>query len=120
MGDWGLVVLKNLDELEIEISISEIEKISEETFIRIVKESINEKAIEYLNIRMLNVRSNYKEKHFITLCPRCCNTEEDNQDHLLHCHKLDYTRTAVDIVSAYEVLFSSKLKKYNYISSMLK
>ena len=158
-GDWGQVVLKNLEELEMQMNVSDIEKLSEESFRRIVKEKINVKALEYINqmkeghtkvlhnthlslemqsyleaneqtvqevqflfaarSRMLDVRCNYRGKYFITLCP-CCNTEEDNQEHLLYCHKLDDASTAVDVLPAYEDLFSSYLEKQIKISRILK
>ena len=158
-GDWGQVVLKNLEELEMQMNVRDIEQISEEAFRRIVKEKINVKALEYLNLvkeghtkvlhithssleiqsyleaneqtvqeakflfaarsRMLDVKCNYRGKYFITLCP-CCNTEEDNQEHLLYCHKLGDDSTPVDVLPAYEDLFSSSLEKQIKISRILK
>ena len=37
-----------------------------------------------LRSRMVDVRANYREKYFVTLCP-CCNLEEDSHEHLLTC-----------------------------------
>ena len=40
-----------------------------------------------LRSRMVDVRANYREKYFVTICP-CCELEEDSQEHLLSCDEL--------------------------------
>ena len=69
--------------------------------------------------RMLDVRCNYREKYFTTLCP-CCNLEEDNQEHLLTCQKLDDLRTTVQILPNYQDLFCCNLKQQINLSRILK
>ena len=108
-GDWGQTCLKNLEELNIQMTIKEIEKMPEQSFRKLVRKQIVEKALEYLNkqkgkhskvlhlnhprletqsyleahehsiqesrflfalrSRMVDVKANYREKYFVTLCP---------------------------------------------------
>ena len=129
-GDWGQACHKNLKELDIQMSIMDIENISEDSFRSLVRRKIEETALDYLNkqkmrhskvlhilhprleiqeyleandhnvqeskflfslrSRMVDVRANYREKYFVTICP-CCELEEDSQEHLLSCYKLEET-----------------------------
>ena len=54
-GDWGQSVHKDIEDLAISLTISDVERMPEQTFRRIVKEKTDLKALEYLN--------NLKAKH---------------------------------------------------------
>ena len=72
-----------------------------------------------LRSRMVDVRANYREKYFVTLCP-CCNLEEDSQEHLLSCYKLMERGTIVEQTPTYEDLFCGNLGRQLNISRILK
>ena len=158
-GDWGQTCLKNLEELNIQMTIKEIEKMPEQSFRKLVRKQIVEKALEYLNkqkgkhskvlhlnhprletqsyleahehsiqesrflfalrSRMVDVKANYREKYFVTLCP-CCNLEEDCQEHLLSCYILVERGTIVEETPDYEDLFCGNLDRQINIARILK
>ena len=49
-GNWVIEVIDDLEELEIDINISEIGSLSKNRFSSIVKEHANKKALEYFSI----------------------------------------------------------------------
>ena len=69
--------------------------------------------------RMIDVKTNYREKYFHTICP-CCNLEEDSQEHLLTCYMLEEEGEMVSISPNYQDLFSTKLGDQVEILRILK
>jgi hypothetical protein len=59
---------------------------------------------------MVDVKTNYREKYPDTICP-CCKADEDNQEHLLSCSKLDVSGTLVDSTVNYDDLFHSNIPR---------
>ena len=72
-----------------------------------------------LRSRMVDVRANYREKYFVTICP-CCHLEEDSQEHLLICYKLEENRSIVRTSPNYQDLFCSDVTKQLNISRILR
>jgi hypothetical protein len=72
-----------------------------------------------LRSRMVDVRANYREKHFITLCPGC-KLEEETQEHLLRCINLQETGTVTTTTPEYQDLFSCNLHKQVKIARILR
>ena len=68
-----------------------------------------------LRSRMVDVKTNYRGKYTDTICP-CCNVEEDQQEHLLTCTKLDVFGTLVSSTVNYDDLFGSDIP--NQVSIM--
>ena len=48
-GDWGQTCYKDLEELDISLTINDIERMSEQSFRRLVKEKTDLQALDYLN-----------------------------------------------------------------------
>ena len=48
-GDWGQSCYKDLEDLDISLTISDVERMPEQPFRKIVKEKTDLKALEYLN-----------------------------------------------------------------------
>ena len=48
-GDWGQTCYKDLEELDISLTINDIERMSEQSFRRLVKEKTDLQALGYLN-----------------------------------------------------------------------
>ena len=149
-GDWSKSCLKSLEDLEIDLSIEEIERMKEDNFRSMVRKKTEDSALKYLNkmkgkhskvmdishtsldmqpyleasettiqerkflfslrSRMVDVKTNYREKYKDTICP-CCKAEEDNQEHLLSCSKLDVSGTLVDSTVNYDDLFQSNIQR---------
>ena len=72
-----------------------------------------------LRSRMVDVRTNYREKYFDTSCP-CCGLEEDTQEHLLRCYKLEETGCIARTNLNYEDLFKSDVTNQLAISRILR
>ena len=72
-----------------------------------------------LRSRMVDVRANYREKHFITLCPGC-KLEEETQEHLLRCINLKETGTVTSTNPEYQDLFSCNLHKQVNMARILR
>ena len=68
-----------------------------------------------LRCRMVDVKTNFREKYPDTKCP-CCQVEEDKQEHLLTCTKLDVPGTVTGSNVRYEDLFSSNIA--NQVNTM--
>ena len=158
-GDWGQSCKKDLEELEIQMEIDDIEKMTKNKFRNLVKKKTLEKALQHLNqvkakhskvlhlthtklemqkyleenemsiheckflfslrSRMIDVKTNYREKHSDTMCP-CCEETEDSQQHLLSCSKIESDGEIVSSVPDYQDLFGSNLSKQVNMSRILK
>ena len=59
-----------------------------------------------LRSRMIDVRANYRDKYWDTICPCCC-LEEDTQEHLLSCHMIDEEGAITDNLPNYQDLFGN-------------
>ena len=70
---------------------------------------IEAKFIFLVRTRMLDVKSNFKNKYHDVTCPNC--TEEDTQSHLLFCDKLVGGSSIVREVPNYSDIFESNLEK---------
>ena len=63
-----------------------------------------------LRSRMIDVKTNYKDKYFLKACP-CCQLTDDTQEHLLDCYVLEEEGTMVDELPQYDDLFGANIEK---------
>ena len=72
-----------------------------------------------LRCRMLEQKGNYSGKHKEIICP-CCKLEDDHQQHLLICKKLNTGGTLVGQLPEYDQLFGNNLLKQIEISRIMR
>ena len=72
-----------------------------------------------LRSRMIDVRTNYREKYFLKACP-CCQLTDDTQEHLLDCYVLEEEGTMVDELPQYDDLFGANIEKQTNIARILR
>ena len=72
-----------------------------------------------LRSRMIDVRANYRDKYWDTICPCCC-LEEDTQEHLLSCHMIDEEGAITDNLPNYQDLFGNNVVMQMQISRILR
>ena len=95
-------------------------KLSMQAYLEANQHSIQERKFLFaLRSRMVDVRVNYRDKYFVTICP-CCKMEEDSQEHLLSCHMLVDAGTIVRQSPDYQDLFSNNLERQLNITRILK
>ena len=143
-GDWCQTVEKNMKDLNLKLTHSEIKHMKKEDLQKVVKAACKVSALQYLNsvkskhskvlhiphptldmqpylkpnhitiseakfifsarTRMLDVRSNFKNKYSDLKCPNC--KEEDSQPHLLSCEKLVSQSSIISELPKYENIFN--------------
>ena len=79
--------------------------------------SINEKKVLFsLRTRMIDVKTNYKNKYLFNMQCRLCDekNEEESENHLINCNKImqHYPGSTVDLLNAkYENIFSQNIEE---------
>ena len=68
---------------------------------------------------MLELKGNYRGKHKDIICP-CCKLEEDHQQHLLTCTKLNTGGTLVGQLPEYDHLFGKNVHKQVETSTIIR
>ena len=126
-GDWVSCCLKDLKYLNINLSLEEIKSIKTTQFRKLLKESIKNKALEYLlkmaeyllpndeklsisdrryifaiRNRMIDIENNFKNRK---KTEKCCGQIEDQQ-HIYTCQQLNKKKTDIE----YNKIFEENVK----------
>ena len=81
--------------------------------------SIDEaKFVFLLRTRMLDIKTNYRNKHSDVMCP-LCKSANDDQAHLLVCTELVEGMEIADPFMKYENLFNSNLEELLKVSRLI-